>query len=479
MKSIDLLTTTKHIYFYSQLRFLKPDELFYVRLDSLQNISDVHYNFIMAAVEKSARVVISIPQKEFENTDLINAYFEKGVKGFAVRVEHDVEKLMKDDGVGKLNSGDQDLVEWFGKYKYSLPRKKLLVFEFQFKNDDTRGLGPTLINLYKRGMKWWVVLNVSGAPTEERAKKYRDFIEYLKIRNCTRLNVYFPFWEEHFKEWDLRTRNTFSGIEFVHIDLSNKCTHSCEFCALYGQEASTDIKERSNGVIPEYVTSYMKQEIDRDKCIEILESLPWSVRCLQFGGAGDPLMHENALEFIAVARNKGLRVEILSNMEYLNEEDIQKLHELGGHNIYDLHFIVNISGATPETYVRTRPKQTPKVFHKVVNTITELSKLRRQSLNYGVNFTLMCVVTTHNCHELLEMVQLGQKTGARKVWLKPLELHLPIHKNLLPKPEQMPMMVENLKKALQFADEHGIEIVDRQYPEELIKKHHMTQISIP
>jgi wyosine [tRNA(Phe)-imidazoG37] synthetase (radical SAM superfamily) len=476
LKSIDLLTQKKHIYFYSQLRFLRSDELFYIRVESLENISEEHHHFILAALGRSKHVVLSIPIREFENTELIASYFNKGIKGFSVRVKHDAQKLTRNDGIGRLGSGDDELVEWFGKYKHSLPLKRLLVFEFDCQDHDTRGLGATIINLYKKGMKWWLVLNIEGPPDDFRAKNYRDLLDYIKIRNCTRINVYFPFWSEHFKNWDLKTHNTFSGIEYVHIDLSNKCTHSCEFCALYGQDATADIKERSQGVIPQYVSSYMKQEIDRDKCLEILESLPWSVKCLQFGGAGDPMMHESAIDFIAVARNKGLRVEILSNMEYITDKDITRLHDLGGINLYDLHFIVNISGATPDTYVKTRPRQTEKNFHKVVATITELSRLRRKSMNYGVNFTLMCVVTTNNCHELVEMIELARETGARKVWFKPLELHLPIHKSLVPKSEQMPVVIKNLSQALKLADDYGIEIVDRQYPEQLIKQNQIESV---
>lgn len=469
MKSIDLINSTEDIFYHSRIRLLKPEEMFYVRVKSLVDLPELFQKLIKDAAAISSQVILSIPFEELKQTDVTAKYLEMGVKGFALRMSYNVEKWLKFEGIGQHNSGDRDVIEFYQSYKALLPQGKDLSVEFQL-TDDMRVLGPTITGLYQAGLRW-TVLNVEGEPDDERAQKFKDVIEYLKIRGCNKLNVYFPFWNKYFREWDIKTQNTYSGLEFVHIDVSNRCTHSCVFCGLYGADAQEDIKKRSGGIIPKQMTDYMKQEIEKDKCLNIIQSLPWSIRSIQFGGFGDPLMHDHAVDFISAARKRGFRVEVLSNMEYLDDEQIQNLHTLGGYNFHDLHFIVNLSGATPETYIKTRPKQTLKNFEKVLHNINLFSTLRKSNNNNGANFTIMCVVTTLNCHELLEVAQLGHSLGARRLWFKPMEIHLQSHANYVPGKTHIEKMVTGLKAALNFAKENNIEIAQESYCEEIIRRH--------
>lgn len=461
MKSIDLINTPEDIFFHSRIRLLKPEEMFYVRVASLTNLPPLFLKLITDAAAITSHVVLSIPCEEVH---LISEFLKLGVNRFSLRMSYNVEKWLKHEGIGQHNSGDRDVID---SYKSARASTKAELFVELQVGEDVRVLAPTIAGLHEAGMKW-TVLNVAGTPDEERIMKMKNVLEYLKIRGCPKLNVYFPFWNQYFREWDIRTQNTFSGLEFVHIDVSNKCTHSCVFCGLYGQEAQEDIKRRSGGVIPKPMTDYMKQEIGKEQCLSIIGSLPWSVRSIQFGGFGDPLMHENSVEFISAARKRGFRVEVLSNMEYLNDEQIHELHALGGFNFHDLHFIMNISAATSETYIRTRPKQTEKNFQKVLHNVSLFSKLRKENNNHGVNFTLMCVVTNHNCHELPEIAKLAHKLGARRLWLKPLEIHLQGHKQYVPQGEKV---AGPMKEAVQFAKENGLEIAQESYCEEIIRRY--------
>lgn len=466
MKSIDLINSAEDIFFHSRVRFLKPDEMFYVRVKSLIDLPELFQKLIQDAAAVSTQVFVSIPAEEFKDTNLTAKYLQMGVKGFALRTTYNVEKWLKFEGIGRHNSGDRDIVDFYNAYKGLLPQGKEVTFEFQLQ-EDMRVLGPTITGLYQSGVKW-LLLNAEGEPDDERASKIKDVLEYLKIRGCARLNVYFPFWTKYFREWDIKTQNTFSGLEFVHIDVSNRCTHSCVFCGLYGAEAQDDIKKRSGGVIPKQMTEYMKMEIEKEKCLNIIQSLPWSIRSIQFGGFGDPLMHDNAVDFITAARKRGFRVEVLSNMEYLDDEQIHQLHALGGYNFHDLHFIMNISAATPETYIKTRPKQTEKSFQKVIHNVSLFSKLRKENNNHGANFTLMCVVTSHNCHELPEIAELAHRLGARRIWFKPLEIHLKGHQQFVPQGEKV---AGPMKEALKFAKENKMEIAQESYCEEIIRRY--------
>lgn len=471
MQSLDLVNNTHGPHpHYNGVQLLKPSELFYVRIKSLKDMTEEEISVVLKGIKISSEVIVSIPVEEFE-TEAVNRdkFLNLGLRGFALRVTHNVPKWLKQVGQGSNHSGDRDIIEQMVRFKHIIPAEKIIVPEFQV-GMDVRVLGGTIAGLYEHGYRFMVV-NPEGEPTRERSAQFRDVFDFLKMRNCNHLNVYFPFWKVNYGEWDIRTQNTFAGLELVHIDISNRCTHSCVFCGLYGPDAIEDIKKKGGGKIPEQINKFMKMEIDSDKAFKIIESLPWSVRQVQFGGFGDPLMHENAVNFIANVRKRGFAAEVLSNMEYLDQDDIERLHKLGGTRDTDLHFIANISAGDAELYVKTRPKQTGLNFQKIVNNLTTFTELRKANNNSGVFFTIMCVVNKVNCHDLVGVAELAVKTGASKIWFKPMEIHGEVHELYKPSADLMKGMAKQLVEAIKIADENKIYLFQRDYCEEIIKRY--------
>lgn len=439
------------------LQDLKPRELLYLRMPSLVKLDIVQKMFIKKACQYTSEVYLSIPMDDFRNKDARKAILDLGVKGLSVRVNY-----------SSSNEGDEVLVETYKLFSDLMPLGKEVVLEIQC-GENLNGLASTIAEAHFKGCPF-VILNVEDEPTEARVQQFKNIFEKLKIRGCPKLNIYFPFWNKRAPEWDIKTQNTYAGLQFVHIDISNRCTHSCEFCGLYGPDAVFDMKMRSGGSMPEDLTNLMKQEIIPEKCLEIIESLPWTVNSIQFGGVGDPLMHEHAVSFISAARERGFNVEVLSNMEYLSEDQIEKLHRLGGKTVHDLHFIANISGGSPDIYLKTRPKQNEKQFQKVLQNLSLFSELKKKDpRSSGAAVTLMCIVTKNNCDSLVEVAELAVKIGAERLWFKPLEVHSAHHAKLVPPPESMKSMVEGLKKSMKIAADNGIEIVQKVYCETIIK----------
>jgi MoaA/NifB/PqqE/SkfB family radical SAM enzyme len=192
---------------------------------------------------------------------------------------------------------------------------------------------------------------------------------------------------------------------------------------------------------------------------------------IQFGGIGDPLMHESAVEIIAAARRRGFAVEVLSNMEYLSDDDIGLLHRLGSINSYEFHFIANVSAGTPELYVKTRPRQSEKTFEKVVRNLRLFRDLREQAGGAGVLITIMCVVNRLNCLGLLDVVRLAKEVGALQVWFKPMEIHGDMHRSYVPGDELMSAMARAYAEAIAYADECGVQVLQRETCDEIIRKY--------
>lgn len=453
----------------NQIAFLKPEELCYIRIQSIANLSVFEKKYIAKAVKISSNVFLSIPIDEF---NLIKSNLEIqswGLKGYALRSGYEVNKYLKHERRGSEFSGDLDLIEKIRLFQMECPKEKDIILEMQL-SEDLRILAPTIARLYQNGMKW-IIINIEGAPDKMRVQNFRDIFEYLKMRSCNYLNVYFAFWNPQFREWDIKTQNTFSGLAEVHIDISNRCTHNCVFCGLYGPLAMEDMKKNGGGELHSDVKSFMKMEIDSEKCFKIIESLPWSVDLIQFGGAGDPLMHKDAVKFISASRSRGFKVGVLSNMEYLDENDVKDLHLLGGRNPYDLHFIANVSAGSAEMYIQTRPKQTEKIYKKIVSNLALFSRLREEANQNGVFFTIMCVVTTINCTELLDVAKLAVQLKAQRLWFKPMEIHAQFQSPLIPQEDIMKNMAKSLKEAVTYAQNENIDIAQLDYCEKIFSQY--------
>ncbi len=447
------------------MSFLKPRELCYIRVATLTKFTTIESVVIAEATKHTSMTFVSFPIEDIDDRQKLEALAKLGVKGFALRASYEGKKFLHHERRGPERSGDLDLINRVNQFRRDYPDHEVVI-EFQLQ-PDMRILAPTIAHLHEDGMKW-VVLNVEGEPDKLRISAFREIFEYLRIRGCNFLNVYFPFWNPQFREWDIKTQNTFSGLYEVHIDISNRCTHSCVFCGLYGPAANEDLKKDNNGQLGSLTTDFMKMEMDTERCLWIIESLPWSVKIVQFGGAGDPMMHRDALKFIKAVRDRGFQMGILTNMEYFEEEDLLELHRLGGRP-WELHIDANVSAGTAEMYTKTRPRQTEKNFNKVIRNLKRLSEIRERDAGVGVYLTLMCVVTTVNYRSLLDVAKLAVSVGVQHLWFKPVEMHATFMAPLLPGRTEMQELARSLKEAVDYAESHGLVIKQRDYCERIFE----------
>ena len=430
---------------------LQRSELCYIRLPDDPKHLNVFYSYIKNVATITDNLWLSVPSIYLEMADVLTKLSGVGANKLSVRVT--LSPTSREyAGIGSESSGDQEfLAQW---KQFEELHAFQLAAELSTEGCPTN-LAPTAVQLLK-GKCPWLILDVPNSPTVAHVGYIQRIFEYLQLRGIDSKFVFFPFSLKSAPEWNVKTLNTFSGPKEVHIDVSNRCTHSCVFCGLYGPDAITLIKARGSGSIGQDMKKMMGMEIQSEKCKEIISSLPDTTDMIQFGGLGDPLMHPNMLEFIRLGRSRGFSVEILSNLEYLNAEDITQLHELGGSNDSDLHFYVNLSGATESTYLLTRPRQSSSTYRKVLDNISQLSRLRNKSKGRGVYFTLQCVVNSLNFHEAHLFPDLAHELGANAVFWKPIEIHGDVHRKLVPAPSQARDYAILLKKGMKRANELGI-----------------------
>jgi MoaA/NifB/PqqE/SkfB family radical SAM enzyme len=429
-------------------------EAVYLACDRPADLPEIGRYMVKKLLNRTSRLVFAIDYEEFKQPAIREMIRSIGIKNLCLKMPYHSEQSLNVIHAGGYTYGDEEIAARHSYWKEHCPEFELS-YEFDLL-EDMRLLGPTIDNMANRGVTW-IVLNPTLAPTTANISQIKNFFDYLRMKGWWKLNVYFSFLSPERDFWQLQTLNTFSGLKHVHIDISNRCTHSCVFCSLYSEDAIAGMKQLGNGTMPPAQAAFMRMELDKEKFYQIVSSLPMDVETVQLGGYGDPLMHESAVDFMCACLDRGFRVEVLSNMEYLTTEQLVQLSESVSSR-GQLTFIANISGGTYELYNKTRPKQQHAAFTKVKQNLEFITKSDK-----GYPFahvTVMCVVNALNCTQLETIVEFAHEVGAREVWFKPMEPQVKEIAKYIPLKENYPSMKESLAKAIDRARDYQISIIN-------------------
>jgi len=297
--------------------------------------------------------------------------------------------------------------------------------------------------------------NVDIIPYAQQIKdKFYNLQAYQEIK----IPIYFSPYLELAEQWESRTQNPYRGPRYVDIDFSNFCTHNCVFCGLYNDDAKKNLLTKN--ISKEKIKELYKGQIATESFHRIINEIPFQLDYINVGGAGEPTAHPNFFEFISELRLRNYNINIFSHFSYMTPERIETLSQLGGAHPMSLHFILNISAGTGETYNKIRPNQSPEVFDKIINLLKLATQIRQQS-GRGIFFTYMSVTNLLNYHEIPLMVYRALEIGAHEVWIKPIEVHgIETLNYLIGETHQLSYLI-NLKLGLYFADYLSVKVMHR------------------
>lgn len=318
--------------------------------------------------------------------------------------------------------------------------------------------GPLLAKISNLDIPF-IALHSSFKPNLLTLRKLQDVWEHLTLVERPQRPILFLKNQKWGEVWNAASLNPFAGPEEIHIDTSNSCTHSCVFCPLYSSIAINEEMSKAGGNLSAELKKMMSMKLSMPNFESILSSSSPRLKMVQLGGKGDPLLNPHFYDFVTQLRKRNIMVETLSNLEYPDDKQLEFLTSIGGAGWHDLHIVVNLSAATPETYVHTRPKQKPETFAKVIHNVEKLTKMKKQH-GRGVSVTLMCVLCTENYHEAVKYVELAASLNVEQVWLKPVEIHRQSLDFLSPKDSQLEECKQNMVRALDRANELGIRLME-------------------
>ncbi len=430
---------------YDNSHFWDPD---LKSIEHISNISTLTSRFFVYMNLKDEKVYLENPVYNIPSVRWIGVPIEvgSGDKLSAARIYSNI---------------DEKSIKQFELYKEIIQKESVIPV---FKPTLNRyQLGPTLLKFFQSYNLDFAFIHPVTDKKDEMVLIIREAFEYLRLRGF-RKHIYFTY-NLDFDMWNAKTFNTFSGLKSVHMDLSNKCTHSCVFCGLWGPDFIDALRAQEGGVLTPGTKKFMNQQISFDRALAIIQSVPETTNNVQLGGAGDPLTHPNWLEIITAWRTRGFETEVLSNFEYPSFLQLEALHALARGKAR-LAFYVNISAATPETYTLVRPRQSNETFDKVILNLAYMRGLEQRD-GFGVKFTLIHIINSLNYHELVKMVELSY-TLRSGVWLKPLEIHNDIHRKYSIPKDKYDEYKEYIKLALEKVDQLNVKMHGREFLEAII-----------
>ncbi len=158
------------------------------------------------------------------------------------------------------------------------------------------------------------------------------------------------------------------GLRKLYVEPTNRCNISCATCV-------RNAWAEPMGEVPLELYERLALEFG---------GMP-DLKCVQFGGYGEPLLHPDIARMVKHAHERGLRTELLTNGLLLSEDASEALCLSGLDAI-----ILSLDGASPETYSRVRRgSDLPRVAENVRRASRIFLRIRQTPPEIGIVFVAM------------------------------------------------------------------------------------------
>jgi len=128
-----------------------------------------------------------------------------------------------------------------------------------------------------------------------------------------------------------------------------------------------------------------------------------SLRTVAFWGFGEPLLHPDIVEMVALAKELGAKTELITNGLLLDKEMAEGLVMAGLDTL-----VVSVDGTSPESYADIRSGTN---LHVVQENMEGLHAVRRANSHDNPEIGLEFVVTRRNVAELPNLHRLAYSMG--------------------------------------------------------------------
>lgn len=148
-----------------------------------------------------------------------------------------------------------------------------------------------------------------------------------------------------------------------------------------------------------------------------VDSFSDHVHYINFYFQGEPFIHQELLEFVQYARQKGIYTSTSTNAHFLNEKTANAVVQSGLDKI-----IISLDGTTQETYSSYRINGE---LQKVIEGTQALIEAREKQKAKGPHIILQFLVVKPNEHQIDDVLQLGKILKVDEVRLKTAQIYNP------------------------------------------------------
>lgn len=181
-----------------------------------------------------------------------------------------------------------------------------------------------------------------------------------------------------------------SQIKKLYIEPTSRCNFNCKMCP---RNAWVDEK------IGDMNMDLFHRLMNQAKSINGLETI-------FFGGVAEPMAHENIVEMVKIAKNSGVKVELISNGSFLNKSIIENLLAAGLDMLW-----FSIDTDHNDSYDENTRNDG---FEKAKSNLMTFN-LSRRKIKPDAEFGISFVATKSNSKDLPKIINLGQIMGAREI----------------------------------------------------------------
>jgi MoaA/NifB/PqqE/SkfB family radical SAM enzyme len=195
-----------------------------------------------------------------------------------------------------------------------------------------------------------------------------------------------------------------TGPFYVDIDLTTRCNLHCIGCPFHSpvlRQGSDSLKP--NDLSPQLFTTF---------CTELREM---GTRMLILSGSGEPLLHPDLIPMIRTARGFDFRILLSTNGTLLDEDKVRELIESGVETVR-----ISLWAGTKKEYQINYPGADPLQFDRVLDGFRLFSRIKAEMGVKRPSVILYYIINEHNCHRILNMVDLASDIGCDGLWFTPM-----------------------------------------------------------
>ena len=228
---------------------------------------------------------------------------------------------------------------------------------------------------------------------------------------------------------------------FIDIDITNRCNLRCIGCIYHSPEIThLDLQNDARHDISLNTVYRLASELDSRRTPLIV---------LQ--GAGEPLLHPRIDKIIAVLKEQGFRVTVITNGTLLAPEMNRRLIDSG----LDV-LKVSVWALTPDQYMKNYPGSNPENYAAIDRALQDLISQKSSRSSRLPRLHLYIPINRYNYDSLDKTVTLAEKWQAENIVFAPMaDITDELAESILTEQEEM-VVLRKLKEIKKILNSRGI-----------------------